>query len=245
MTGIGHGNPRGETPRTGLDETIVTTSNADRRTGSLSRTQIVWLAFMGSMTSFGAFFAFTSPTPFTAPAAAITQPLAADDTGIRSGVEPGSWMQIVVHDSGLHFEDHEHIDRRHRAEGLSGIGYHFVIGNGTGRLGDGAIMPTGRWADQRPGAHVAADLDGGQAALAAADEHNRISIGICLVGDGDERAFTPAQIRALESLVVKLQAQHRIADDQVLLHRDLSDVTSPGRYFPSVEFEQYLNASRP
>lgn len=200
---------------------------------------------MGSMTTFGAFFAFTSPESIKAPPAVITDAVRADDAGIRQGVTPGSWLQVVVHDSGLHFEDHEHIDRRHRNEGLSGNGYHFVIGNGTGRLGDGAIIATSRWADQRPGAHVAADLDGGQAALAAADEHNRISIGICLVGDGDERAFTPAQIRALQSLVVQLQSRFDITDDHVLLHGDLSDVSSPGRFFPSVEFDRFLNATRP
>ena len=139
----------------------MTTKNANHRSGSLSRTQIVWLAFLGSMTSFGAFFAFTSPNPMVAPTAAIIdESVSFDDTGIRQGVQPASWVNVVVHDSGLHFEDHEDIDRRHRNQGLSGNGYHYVIGNGTGRLGDGAIVATSRWAEQRPGAHVAANLRG-------------------------------------------------------------------------------------
>lgn len=223
----------------------MTTSNATHRTGSLGRTQIVWLAFMAAMTAFGAFFVFTSPAALTAPKAAITTPLTDGDTGIREGVAPLGWLQIVIHDSGLHFEDHENIDRRHRADGLSGIGFHFVVGNGTGRLGDGAIVATNRWADQRAGAHVAATLDGGKAALETADAHNRVSIGICLVGDGDGRAFTPAQLNSLESLVAELQGQYGIADGQVVLHRDISDVASPGRFFPAAEFEQFLAASRP
>ena len=203
----------------------MTTKNANHRSGSLSRTQIVWLAFLGSMTSFGAFFAFTSPNPMVAPTAAIIdESVSFDYTGIRQGVQPASWVNVVVHDSGLHFEDHEDIDRRHRNQGLSGNGYHYVIGNGTGRLGDGAIVATSRWAEQRPGAHVAANLRGGTEALAKADDLNRTSIGICLIGDGDERAFTPAQITALESLVRQLQTQFWIDDAHVLLHRDVSDV---------------------
>ncbi len=201
---------------------------------------------MGSMTMFGAFFAFTSPATMTAPTAAIIdEPIPFDDAGIRQGIEAATWLNLVVHDSGLHFEDHEDIDRRHRAEGLSGNGYHYVIGNGTGRLGDGAIVATGRWADQRPGAHVAANLRGGAEALSKADDLNRVSIGICLIGDGDERAFTPAQIKALQSLVLQLQARFDIDDDHVFLHRDVSDVDAPGRYFPSAEFDRFLNASRP
>ncbi len=224
----------------------MTTRNATHRSGSLSRTQIVWLAFMGSMTSFGAFFAFTSPAPMVAPTAAIIDDSTPfDDAGVRQGVDPAAWLNVVIHDSGLHFEDHEDIDRRHRAEGLAGSGYHYVIGNGTGRLGDGAIVATSRWADQRPGAHVAANLRGGDAAMSKADELNRTSIGICLIGDGDERAFTPAQIRALQSLVPRLQRQFGIDDEHVLLHRELSDVDAPGRYFPSAEFDRFLSASRP
>ena len=200
---------------------------------------------MGAMTAFGAFFVFTSPTSLTAPKAAIAAPLTDGDTGIHQGVEPSDWLQIVIHDSGLHFEDTESIDRRHRADGLSGIGYHFVIGNGTGHDADGAIIATRRWANQRAGAHVAATLDGGEAALDAADAHNRVSIGICLVGAGDGRAFTAGQLRALQSLVGRLQSQFDIADDQVMLHREISDVASPGRFFPAAEFEQFLAASRP
>ena len=223
----------------------MTTSNATHRTGSLGRTQIVWLAFMAAMTAFGAFFVFTSPTALTAPKAAIAAPVTNGDTGIHEGVAASDWLQIVIHDSGLHFEDHESIDRRHRADGLSGIGYHFVIGNGTYRLADGAIIATSRWANQRAGAHVAATREGGEAALDAADAHNRVSIGICLVGAGDGRAFTPGQLRALESLVGQLQSQFDIADDRVMLHREISDVASPGRFFPAAEFDQFLAASRP
>ncbi len=244
--GIGSGQGTDEARRLGLDATIVTTKNATHRSGSLTRTQIVWLAFLGSMTSFGAFFAFTSPTPMVAPSAAIIEDSASfDDTGIRQGVEPAGWLNIVVHESGLHFEDHEDIDRRHRAEGLNGNGYHYVIGNGTGRLADGAIVATSRWAEQRSGAHVAANLRGGSEALAKADELNRTSIGVCLIGDGDERAFTHAQIKSLRSLVVQLQSQFGIDDDHVVLHRDVSDVDAPGRYFPSAEFDRFLTASRP
>ena len=78
-----------------------------------------------------------------------------------------------------------------------------------------------------------------------ADQHNRVSIGICLVGDGDDRAFTPSQMKALRGLVRSLQAEFGIEDEAVLLHRDISDVNGPGRFFPSVEFDEFLAAYLP
>src|SRR5205809_827024 len=61
-------------------------------------------------------------------------------------------------------------DKYHRSKGWDGLGYHFVIGNGTGS-GDGQVEVGYRWKRQMVGAHA------GNA------EYNQRGIGICLVGD--------------------------------------------------------------
>lgn len=206
--------------------------------GGLSRNQIVWLAFAASMTMFGSIFVLTgSPAGLTP--AMVVGPASPDRLAgdlIIEG-ERGNWINIVIHDSGLHFDDHVDIDHRHRAEGLRGSGYHFVIGNGSGQLADGSRVATLRWRDQRPGAHIA--IGPGQVP-AEIDALNRESIGIVLVGDGDHRAPTRLQMQSLRRLIVELQQDFKIDDAGVLLHSDVSEVSSPGRFFPSHELEKYL-----
>ena len=108
--------------------------------GVLSRTQIVWIAFVASMTIFGGFFVFTGPVDVTAPPAAMVsgsvEPIERTTTFASANVR--DWTHVVIHHSGLQLDDHESIDRRHRQNGLLGNGYHFVIGNGFGRTADGA-----------------------------------------------------------------------------------------------------------
>ena len=200
----------------------------------LSRTQTVWLAFACSMTLFGGLFVLTGPrsniAPLIAAAPQVTPNVAGDG-------EKRDWANIVIHHSGLHFDDHVLIDRRHRDSGLNGSGFHFVIGNDSGRLGDGKIVATTRWSLQSPGAHIAITDD---ADADRVDRLNLESIGISLVGDGNDRAPTAAQMRALKNLVLKLQREFDIDDSRVMLHSDLSDVSSPGVFFPSAEFSQFL-----
>ena len=214
----------------------------------LSRTQTVWLAFACSMTIFGGLFVLTGPSS-TITSSLSQNPLnplidSAPNAGRgdsridREGVVPTrDWMNIVVHHSGLHFDDHVRIDRRHRESGLNGSGFHFVIGNGLGRLGDGKIVATNRWLQQSPGAHIAITDDADAERI---DRLNLESIGIALIGDGNDRAPTAAQMRALQNLVRELQQKFQVVDDRVKLHSDLSDVSSPGRFFPSAEFDQFL-----
>ena len=217
------------------------TDNQDA--GVFSRTQIVWIAFVASMTMFGGFFVFTGPVDLTTPPAArVSSPVSTvEGTSALASGEVRNWTHIVIHHSGLQLDDHESIDRRHRQNGLLGNGYHFVIGNGFGRTADGAILATRRWTEQRPGAHVAPTRRGG---AVGADRLNMNSIGICLVGDGDQSSFSPSQIRKIGAFVVQLCREHDIAPSNVLLHRDVSDVTSPGRLFPVADFERYLNSMR-
>lgn len=150
-------------------------------------------------------------------------------TGV--GIDRERWTGIVIHHSGKPAGDPESVTRRHLSMGLQGLGYHFLIGNGNG-LGDGVVHVGYRWDDQLPGAHVA-----GPAGLT----HNQHSIGICLIGNGDRREFTEAQMTQLITLIRRLQQKLRIPADQVSLHRDLaSGVSSPGRFFSAARLQEQM-----
>lgn len=120
--------------------------------------------------------------------------------------------QIVVHcsDSPLgRGDDAETIHRWHRERGWSGIGYHYVITE------DGTVQ-NGR-PEYWSGAHVR--------------NHNRGSIGVCLIGD---ETFTDEQFDALYELLVELCARHEKA--AVWGHRDLD----PGRNCPGFSVADFL-----
>lgn len=146
-------------------------------------------------------------------------------------VYPAAWKAIVIHHSGTAAGDADQIDRRHRNWGLDGLGYHFVIGNGSG-MDDGAVHLGYRWREQVSGQHVIGP---------DRDRFNAEAIGICLIGNGNARPFTPAQMQMLRDLVRQLQIQYQIPAKDVTLHRDLSaEVTSPGVYFADAEFRAGL-----
>jgi N-acetyl-anhydromuramyl-L-alanine amidase AmpD len=88
---------------------------------------------------------------------------------------------------------------------------------------DGQVYLGFRWRDQLPGAH-AAGPDG--------DWYNHHSISICLVGDGDRRPFTPAQLRELNELTQSLCRRLGIPQERVLLHSQVAKVSDPGKFFP-------------
>lgn len=111
--------------------------------------------------------------------------------------------------------------------GLTGLGYHFIVGNGQG-LDDGQIAVGYRWDRQLAGAHVA------QSAPNAA-RYNEHAVAICLVGNGERRAFTERQIHELIGLVRQLQAELGISANEVHLHSSLSGMPSPGQFFPTSE----------
>jgi len=170
------------------------------------------------------------PGPVLASVASQEQP--ADLRPDGAAIEAGRWRSIVIHHSGQPGGTPESIDREHRAYGYAGLGYHFLIGNGAG-LGDGVVFAGPRWHRQQAGAHVAQrspDLE------PTADELNRTGIGICLIGDGNRREFTPRQIRETIALVRRLQWELGIPASAVHLHSSLSEVRSPGERFPKAAF---------
>lgn len=138
-----------------------------------------------------------------------------------------AWQRIVIHHSATTGGSATSIDRFHRGKGWRSMGYHFVIGNGYGS-GDGEIEVGPRWRNQEDGAHV---RTGGL---------NRISIGICLIGNLDERDPTRAQMASLIRLVRYLQRRFAVPASRVQLHRDVSATRCPGSHFPTEAFRRRL-----
>ena len=156
-----------------------------------------------------------------------------------AGVDSKRWTSIVIHHSGYALDDHHSIAQRHRSQlGYSQLGYHFVIGNGSKQLGSGQAYVSERWDRQLAGAHVPAEVRtiAGESISAS----NESSIGICLVGNGNAQKFTPKQVERLVALIVELQREFEIPDERVWQASDISDVSGPGRGFPTLRFEQRI-----
>lgn len=207
------------------------------------RTRAVWAALTTSMTAVGGLlFLLAGGSPATSNAGVSLSPLVATTNPgslesifrTRADLSP-AWDTIVIHDSGSPVGDAASLDAGARARGLTGLGYHFVVGNGSG-MGDGEIHVGYRWLDQLPGAHVAG---------AAGDTLNRSAIGICLVGDGDRRAFSDEELHRAAQLAAALAARFDIPPERIVLHRDLAETTSPGRYFPAAGFRERVRALMP
>lgn len=148
-------------------------------------------------------------------------------------LEATRWQAIVIHHSGSPAGDAESLNRLHVSHGLDGLGYHFVIGNGSG-LGDGIVHIGYRWRGQLPGAHALGDN---------AEWFNRNAIAICLVGNGDSRPFTARQMESLSGLVRELQARLFIPSERIVLHRQIAPVRSPGGHFDEMAFRGRLRAN--
>ncbi|MEM1209109.1 MAG: peptidoglycan recognition family protein [Planctomycetota bacterium] len=117
------------------------------------------------------------------------------------------WRAIVIHDSGARVGSSQSINRVHDDLGRGGLGYHFVVNNGSDEI-DGLIEVGFRWQKQMIGAY----LDG-----EGASWYHKHAIGICLIGDSDRSTPTAAQQRELVWLVRQLQRRYGIPADRVLV----------------------------
>ena len=216
--------------------------------GLSTRTRVVWLAFAISMTMFGLIFLAGewSDSPQMVRMTPYSDYESKDDPFLSNGIlprnasiDPNRWTSIVIHHSGYALDDHHSIAQRHRSKlGYSQLGYHFVIGNGSKQLGSGQAYVSELWDRQLAGAHIPADVRSipGQ----SISPSNESSIGICLVGNGNVHQFSPQQVERLVALIVELQREFGIPDDCVWQASDISEVSGPGRAFPTLRFEQRI-----
>lgn len=141
------------------------------------------------------------------------------------------WKHIVIHHTAseggsVETINAEHLNRKDKnGNKWLGIGYHFLIGNGTG-MSDGEIEPTFRWKKQMQGAH------------AGNEEYNQHGIGICLVGNFQDHRPSPAQLASVKRLVGVLKREYHIKSSQVVGHRDVKSTACPGKMFPMTEVAQ-------
>lgn len=207
----------------------------------LTRKQAVWLSLLASMTVTGGALVAVDGKPaprsdgiaLAAPVRTAEAPLVETVFTTRKPLARAQWKRIVIHHSGARHGSPEGIAASHEARNLRGLGHHFVIGNGTGS-GDGEVYLGHRWLDQQPGAHALGP---------DAEWHNLHSISICLVGDGNRRPFTEAQMRRLGDLVSSLCREFGIAEKDVLLHSRIApglSVADPGRFFDEAGLRRRL-----
>ena len=202
---------------------------------STGRTQLVWFSFFAAMTLVAGLFGlgesglgsgFLVATNLTA-----LDSQRAGDSLIPAETVAREWSGIVIHHLGLPAANVDRVHRLHLSYGCHGLGYHFLIGNGSG-LRDGSIFVGYRWKGQLPGAHVAGPHG---------DAHNRRSVGICLIGNGDRRPFTERQVSSLVALVRRLQKELDLPAEAVYLHNELAPTArGPGRFFPTARFREQL-----
>lgn len=216
---------------------------------SLGRVRIVWGSLLASMTAVAGLLLALDARPSGGGLAgefaggfalAGVQTTSRTTTGLdailhtSAPIKPGHWRGIVIHHSGSSSGSAASIAGQHLDRGFKGLGYHFVISNGQGAP-DGQIHVGYRWMQQAPGAHATGP---------DADRLNRETIGVCLIGDGDRRSFTDAQLASLASLVALLQEAADIGAGGVHLSRDVSPTSGPGRLFPEASFRQTIALSR-
>ena len=126
------------------------------------------------------------------------------------------------------------IHRLHLKRGMDGLGYHFVIGNGT-ITPDGQVEVGYRWKNQTHGAH---------ARVRAGDDNrwNEYGIGICLVGDFRYAQPSPRQMENLVRLVRALRATYGVRVSNIVPHAKVKPTICPGPKFPWDEFIRQVSA---
>ncbi|MHC4914153.1 MAG: peptidoglycan recognition protein family protein [Planctomycetota bacterium] len=153
------------------------------------------------------------------------------EPGWEPPVAMARWEYIIVHHSATRSGGARRFDKYHREHRgwENGLGYHFVIGNGTD-TSDGRVEIGARWMRQITGAHV-----GGR--------KNIGKIGICLVGNFDLDEPSPKQMKALGRLIEFLQVRCGIPANRVCGHCEVvraGYTHCPGRHFSMSELRSGL-----
>lgn len=178
----------------------------------------------------------------TLPASARARPAATSSSQAASGgslpkgwsiQSQRRWRYVVIHHSATDVGSAKSFDQSHRKRGWqNGLGYHFVIGNGT-TTPDGHVEVGPRWLRQNEG------IDG---AHAGNKQYNKFGIGICLVGNYNSGRPTPRQLVALRRLCRALMTKYGIQRSSVFPHSEVrrGHTDCPGKAFPLDAFRKSL-----
>ncbi len=141
------------------------------------------------------------------------------------------WSYIIVHHTATDFGNALTINKSHHNRGFEdGLGYHFLIDNGTMGKRDGQIEIGPRWLKQMDGAHT------------KASDMNKVAIGIGIVGNFSEVYMSEAQMKSLVFLTNVLRAHYQVSSSHIMGHRDVPGARTecPGKNFPWQEFKRRL-----
>ncbi|MFC1548644.1 N-acetylmuramoyl-L-alanine amidase [Candidatus Omnitrophota bacterium] len=140
------------------------------------------------------------------------------------------WKYIIIHHSATDIGSSTQFNKAHQQRGWKGVGYHFVIDNGTCGKGDGQIETSPRWLNQEGGAHC------------KAGDMNEKGIGVCLVGDFSRERVSRKQMNSLAFLVNKLRKYYNIPKSRIVGHGQVSGAKTecPGKRFPWRKFKSKL-----
>lgn len=138
------------------------------------------------------------------------------------------WKYIVIHHSATPNGGADSFGREHQKKWPNGLGYHFVIGNGTD-TNDGQVEVGPRWKRQGDG------IDG---AHAGNEEYNKFGIGVCIVGDFNTGRPSRAQLAALRTLCRSLMQRYGIPKSHIRPHCDVrkGHTDCPGKHFQLPSF---------
>jgi len=139
------------------------------------------------------------------------------------------WKYIILHHTATGKGNARTINRSHGERGFwNGLGYHFLIDNGTLGKGDGQIEMSPRWIRQQCGAHCKAGA------------MNEKSIGIALVGNFNYEKPTPNQLQSLAFLLSVLRNYYLIPSANIFGHREVPGAKTecPGKLFPINQITQ-------
>lgn len=141
------------------------------------------------------------------------------------------WTYIIVHHTATEIGKASIINRAHNERGFwQGLGYHFLIDNGTLGKGDGQIEASPRWIKQLIGAHC------------KANGMNSRAIGVALVGNFNYETPTANQLDSLAYLLRTLMEYYHIPSSNIMGHRDVDGASTecPGKLFPWPQLRQCL-----
>jgi LysM repeat protein len=147
----------------------------------------------------------------------------------RLAIAPKRWRWVVAHHSAIEDGNARSYDAAHRRRGMeNGLAYDFVIGNGRDS-GDGEIEIGPRWLKQLDGGHVRSSF------------YNEHGIGICLVGNFENRKPGARQMASFTALVDWLRDSGKLGiKPGFTTHRwvDKNHTLCPGRHFPYAEMRR-------
>lgn len=162
------------------------------------------------------------PSAPSSPATQVSQrPASWGEAGWDPGGQERAWRFIVVHHSATSTGSAAQFDRMHKAMGWDELGYHFVIGNGTGS-GNGEVEIGPRWTKQKHGAHTK---------VLGHPEYNDLGIGVCLVGNFDITHPSEAQMASLARVVRYMMNRYNISRSRIYGHGQLKPTDCPGKNF--------------